>query len=57
MYGLRVPPNEERAMRRWNRRDVVDDGERARNDAIASVQENRNPFVDDPKLIGRIRDF
>ena len=57
LYELPIDDLEEKAMRRWNRRDPVDADERARNDRIASVQENRNPFVDDPRLVGRVDDF
>ncbi len=37
-------------MMEWAAADPVDDIERARNDAIAAIQGNRNPFVDWPGL-------
>lgn len=37
-------------MMKWARQDEVSDKERNRNDAIQSVQGNRNPFVDLPNL-------
>lgn len=40
---------------RWHRADPVDDAERARNDAIFAFQGNRNPFVDRPGFVDRIR--
>ena len=37
--------------------DAVDAKEKARNDAISTHQENRNPFVDVPALIDRLDDI
>ncbi|MGL4293115.1 MAG: endonuclease [Bacteroidales bacterium] len=34
----------------WNRLDPVDQTERNRNEAVAKIQGNRNPFIDDPEL-------
>lgn len=57
VYNLPIDTAEEAVLRRWNRADPVDGHERSRNSAIADVQGNRNPFVDDPRLVGRIADF
>ncbi|MCC7070238.1 MAG: endonuclease [Deltaproteobacteria bacterium] len=54
VYGLALPPDEERVLRGWHRLDPVSGQERARNDAISTLQENRNPFVDDPGLVDRV---
>jgi len=37
-------------MMRWSKQDPVDEVERARNNAVYTVQKNRNPFVDYPGL-------
>jgi deoxyribonuclease-1 len=56
-YQLEIPAAEERDLRRWHDEDPPDDRERDRNDAIASYQNNRNPFIDRPDLVARIADF
>lgn len=38
----------------WNAADPVDDRERAHNDAVASYQGNRNPFVDHPEWVNAL---
>lgn len=39
---------------KWNKEDPVDDIERNRNDAVYSIQGNRNPFIDDQTYADRI---
>lgn len=56
-YGQTLPPELEATIRAWNLQDPPDDAERARNDAIAARQGNRNPFIDDAALAGKIADF
>ena len=38
----------------WHEQDPVDDAERARNDAIAKLQGNRNPYVDHPDFVDKV---
>lgn len=38
----------------WHESDPPDDTERRRNDAVAKVQGNKNPFVEQPSLIDHI---
>ena len=44
-------------LRAWHAGDPVDDEEAARNDAVFSLQGNRNPYVDHPEWVERISDF
>ncbi len=53
-YGLTLPRLMTRdLLRQWHREDPVDAGERERNDSIAAIQGNRNPFIDTPELVDR----
>ena len=36
-------------LKKWNQQDLPDNYEMARNDYICSVQNNRNPFIDNPQ--------
>jgi deoxyribonuclease-1 len=47
----------ESALRSWNRRDLPDEKEMERNDAIELVQSKRNPFIDCPEVVDKIPDF
>lgn len=38
----------------WHLLDPVSDKERNRNNAIYTIQQNRNPFIDYPELVGKI---
>ncbi len=56
-WGADIRDDEEAVLRAWDAADPVDARERARNDAIATVQGNRNPFIDCPGLADRVDDF
>jgi endonuclease I len=43
-------------LRQWHQMDPVDARERARNDRVYELQENRNPFVDHPEWVEAIWD-
>jgi deoxyribonuclease I len=54
MCGAKVPEESIETLIRWNERFPPNDAERRRNDGIALVQGNRNPFIDEPELVKRI---
>lgn len=56
-WGKDVPYYEEDDLRKWYYQDPVDEIESSRNDNIADIQGNRNPFVDCPDLLKLINDF
>jgi endonuclease I len=48
---------EEAVLRAWHEADPVSAQERTRNHRVEAYQGNRNPFIDQPDLVGRIADF
>ena len=46
---------QEGVLRQWNVSDTVDANERTRNNRIAALEHVRNPFIDHPELIDRIK--
>lgn len=56
-FKAKIPSYEEKYLRQWHREDPVDEAERKRNNAIFSIQKNRNPFIDDETLVNKIKDF
>ena len=56
-WGLEIPKAEADVLRRWHQGDPVTERETLRNTAVQRLQGNRNPFVDCPDLVSRIRAF
>jgi len=56
-YDLKISASEEFYLKQWNIMDPVDSEEIRRNNEIADIQGNRNPFVDDSELVELIQDF
>lgn len=56
-YNHPIEAKEEVILRRWHQEDPVDDEEIQRNNAIQTIQGNRNPFIDDPSLVGQVDNF
>jgi subtilisin-like proprotein convertase family protein len=56
-YSHPIPEFEEAVLKEWNHQDAVDAAEIERNRRIASIQGNRNQFVEHAELADRIRDF
>lgn len=56
-YNGKINPRMEAYLRKWHEQDPVDLDEIERNNKIEKIQGNRNPFIDNPELVSRIRDF
>ncbi len=56
-YGAKLADYSEKVLKKWNQLDPVDDWEKERNDLIEGFQGNRNPFVDDPSLVSKIKNY
>ena len=56
-YDLWIDDKIEAVLRSWHVEDPPDAAESARNDAIQSLQYNRNPFVDRPGYVDHINNF
>lgn len=56
-YQIEIDPVQEEYFRVWHREDPVDAAERTRNEKIAKLQGNRNPFIDNPEYVDQISDF
>ncbi len=56
-YKLSLDADLEDRLRHWHLMDPPDAWEEKRNSMIEVVQGNRNPFIDHPELVERVRDF
>ncbi len=57
MYQLDIPAHEENVLRDWHQRFPPTEVEAARNRSVSMYQGSRNPFIENPELVGRISDF
>lgn len=56
-YGYHIDEVQEYYLKKWHKEDPVDEEEIGRNDSVSSAQGNRNPFIDFPQIVDRIKDF
>lgn len=56
-YRIPIPGELEDRLRMWHLNDPPGRWEEERNSLIEIVQGNRNPFIDHPELVERVRDF
>ena len=56
-YGLPLLERVEDMLRMWHVSDPPDSWEMDRNTLIEKVQGNRNPYIDHPEMVERVRDF
>lgn len=56
-YNLKIAAQQERRLRQWHQQDPVSRAERRRNNIVFAIQQVRNPFVDHPEWVEKIRDF
>jgi hypothetical protein len=57
IYNKPIDSAQEEVFRKWHQLDPVDTQERERADRIERVQHNRNPFIDRPEYVSKIKDF
>ncbi len=54
LKGNNFTPWAQKILLRWHKNDPVSDKERKRNKQIMAIQGNYNPFIVNPKLVGKI---
>ncbi len=55
--GVHLEAWAEELLTAWHIQDPVDEKEAARNEAVFSIQGNRNPFIDHPEWVCGVADF
>lgn len=56
-YKMPIDSTQEFYLRMWHKDDPVDAEEKRRHEVVFKLQLNRNPFIDSPELVSRIKDF
>jgi hypothetical protein len=56
-YNQAIDPHQEAYLRQWHHENPVDQNEIERNQLIFKLQNNSNPFIDDPELVDQVLDF
>ena len=56
-YRIHIENKLEDRLRSWHLEDPPDKAENRRNSLIELVQGNRNPFIDQPEIVERVRNF
>ncbi len=56
-YKHPIDREQEDTLREWHTQDPIDVDEETRNDRVFLIQNNRNPFIDNPAWVEQIQDF
>lgn len=56
-YQMKINDTQEYFLKKWHKEDPVTEIDILRNDRIENIQGNRNPFIDFPNLVDRIKNF
>ncbi len=54
-YGLPIKPELLKTLLKWNKEDLPSEQEIYRNNIIEKIQGNRNPFIDNPNLVNKLK--
>ena len=57
LYRIHIQDRLEEKLRMWHFEDPPAKMEEIRNSMIEQTQGNRNPFIDHPEVVERVRDF
>ncbi len=56
-YNIQIKDAEEKTLREWHAKYPVTQDEKDRNEKVFAYQGNRNPFVDRPDFVDKIKNF